>query len=85
MKVLTERLIDWQLENPEGESGATAFLASVSEKIVGSTCSRPEAREVWLPRVRTHPYRRPIGGCNRHEGCFRVTSLLLNDKVAPEF
>ena len=28
MKVLTERLIDWQLENPEGgEAEATAFLA----------------------------------------------------------
>ena len=42
MKVLTERLIDWQLENPEGgEAEATAFLASVSEKIVGEYVQPP--------------------------------------------
>lgn len=42
MKVLTERLIDWQLEHPGGtEEEATAHLLSVSEKIIAEFVQPP--------------------------------------------
>ena len=62
MKVLTGGSSTGSSRTRRGERRRLRSRRASLKRSSASTCSAPRRVRVWLPRVRTHPYRRPIGG-----------------------